>query len=224
MSGLDEENFMTAQPKSSSRRRAQPAKGVSLGLEDEVDVGSDEDLMENIGEIEVASSGGWYPGKPDSPPSQNRKSKANAGRASAFNTLSLKSTGSKVSLSSQSTNKPKPSILGRHRDKERGLGDAELVLPDNFDPAELGLTGSGHSRQASEDSKTSSKLTGLSRSHGTSAKKGEKRGMFGRMFGKKKDDEILSVGSVRSLESVDSFSSGSRPSETRESSLQAGIM
>ena len=243
MSGLDEECFPTpsqppTQPPSGSsvsRRRAQsakqPAKGVSLGLEDEVEFGSDEDLMETVGENEVLSSGGWYPGKPDSPPLQSRKSKAKVrelGRLPTSNARNnaLPASGSKASLSSVSTGKSRPSILGRSKEKKgRGIGDAKLVLPEDFDPTELGLTISnngghgrhgGHSRQVSDGSMASSKMTGSSLSLGTTSKKGEKRGMFGRMFGKKRDEEMLNVGSVRGLESTESFGSGSRFSDACE--------
>jgi len=214
MAGLDEEAGMSGtQPTAASRRRAQPSRGVALGLEDEVEFGSDEDLMDTIGEIEVTSSGGWYPGMPDLP-SQSRSKTKVFDRGSGFNTR-LGASASKVSLSSQSTGKSRPSILGRHKDRNKGLGDAKLVMPQGLDAAALGLsTGSdryaqnGHSRQVSEDSMTSSKMTGSSMSLATSGKKGERKGMFGRMFGKKRDDEILSVGSVRSLESITSFGSG----------------
>lgn len=38
----------------SRRRRAPPTPGTALGLEDEIQFGSDEDLMEEIGEIKIA--------------------------------------------------------------------------------------------------------------------------------------------------------------------------
>lgn len=196
---------------SSRKSRRPPARGVSLGLEEEVEFGSDEDLMENVGEIDVPITNTWYPGRPDSPKGKKGKGLPTIGESAVY--------GSKSSLvtSSSTSSRSRSGFMGK-KDKTRGLGDARLVIPEDFvamspSPSiEMASSVSGRiSREASEMSVS----TGSVSSKMGLKKDKNKSKVFGKLFGKKKDEDNASAGG-RSMasDSVESFGSGSRYSET----------
>ena len=190
----------------SSRRRAKAPvpKGISLGLEEEVEFGLDEDLMENVGEIQVPVTQDWYPGKPDSPP---RKTKVKSKE-------SVLRTG----------------LLGR-RDKSKGLGDARLVISpspappvSNHQRRNSDASYSGSSARTGVTSTTGTtgmtSLSSVSRLEGYQKEKEKEknRSKVFKFFGKKKDEESVGSRSIAS-DSVESFGMGSVFSETCKSTL-----
>ena len=104
---------------------ARPPKGVSLGLEDETDFGSDEDTMDTVGEIVETSAAVWYPGMPEPEATDKKSSK-------------WRSKDKKGSLSSGSS-------LSRSR-KGSGLGDAKVVVTDTSPAQSVADTASLASR------------------------------------------------------------------------------
>ena len=81
---------------------------VALGLEDEVEFGSDEDLLETVGEIQMDDVG-WYP-------AYNPDGKGNI----------------KPGADSKDTFKRKSRFMGRKSDRSIGLGDAKILLMDEM--------------------------------------------------------------------------------------------
>lgn len=167
--------------------------------------------MENVGEIEVPVSNTWYPGKPDSPPKGKKgKNLPTIGESTVY------TSKSSLATSSSTSSKPRSGFLGR-RDKTRGLDDARIVMSEDFvsispSSSDLGMTGR-ISREPSENSASTGSLR-------VGMKKDKNRSkVFGKLFGKKRDDEIASSAGGRSLasDSVESFGSASRYSEACES-------
>jgi hypothetical protein len=200
-------------PGGSSSRRKTPKPAVSLGLEDEVEFGSDEDLMEVVGEIPMPAHEAWYPGRPDPPPKEKPKKKGLG--LSTNNTAGVKS---------------RSGLFGKDKEKGKvkGLDDARLMSTDEMAgrlsavdlhaaPSLPSLVGGG-ARRARESSEYSGKSSLKTSSSALGAQGSRRQKVLGKLFGgagakKGSKEEGPNVQGRMGTESVESFGSISRFSE-----------
>ena len=203
--------------KTPAKFHAPAPKNMSLGLEDEVDFGSDEDLMDDVGEIHIPdTTSSWYPGRPESPPPPStttsfrgkyKKDKDKEERSTTAMGLSethhkrITSSSSKdtASISGKSKSHPPiPTFLGRNKpSKSKGLADARLVMAPA--PTEFGSTidltavqRGERDRGETDQSSVYSLAQGGASSHALSLKQDKsKNRMFGRLFGRKNRAELV---------------------------------
>lgn len=198
-----------------------------MGLEEEVEFGSDEDTIDQVGEIEPETQGQvWYPGKVSPPKKGNtplpptsyghRRTGSGSSKAStSVGNLSLSSLRSSSSLAPIKKSSSKPSLLGRMRrsDKDKSLGESRLVLPESFNPtnpsdsSSTDRTSIGTSTQYSVPSSPISQFSSTPSMASLQSKKEKPRpSVMGRFFGGKRDEYGISdrtlgggLGSVESL-------------------------
>ena len=126
----------------SSRGRRYAAPEISLGLEEEVEFGSDEDMLDHVGEIALPEKG-WYPGKPPSPVGKG-KTKSSSTYSPSDTQESQRSVGRKGGLLKR----------GKKESPSLGIGEARIISVE-----EVELTGE-LARQESRMTKDSGSLRG----------------------------------------------------------------
>ena len=149
--------------------------GQALGLEEEVEFGSDEDLLENIGEIDIPEVG-WYPnGEYDTPKGKGRSGDDYRRHDD--------------DRSSRRTTK----LLGRKSEKPRGIGDAKVLSMDEIEGSttELSRVDTGRHSNSSrghgfdDGASMMSDVTSISGKDRTM-----KKTMFSKLFKKKREDRF----------------------------------